>query len=62
MNETRISRLTRHAVSGGTVEVIEEGPRQFVVERFEAGRGTYDRIEGFQTFKAARTEALSYAE
>ncbi len=60
--KARTIKLTRHASQGGIVSVYQEGPKQYVIERFEAGRGVYDRIEGFSTFRSAREEALSYAE
>ncbi len=61
MNAKRTVKLTRLAITGGIVSIYQEGPKQFVVERFEADRGVYDRIEGFETFRDAREESLSYA-
>lgn len=43
----------------GTVEIIQEGPRAFAVERSDVD-GTYDRMEGFRTFKQAIEEFNCY--
>ncbi len=43
----------------GSVEIIQEGPRAFVVERSDVN-GTYDRMEGFRTIRQATEEFNCY--
>lgn len=60
MNATREIKRTGMDRVRGTVEIVQEGTRKFVVERSDLN-GVYDRIEGLTTFKKAIAEFKCYA-